>query len=61
LLNENHENSEHQKPNIKWFDRLTILSKVEGQIPMIKIQNRRNGHVTSLNHYLLKQVDFYYD
>jgi hypothetical protein len=34
LLNEIHENSKHQKPNFKWFDkpfdRLTVLSKVEG-------------------------------
>jgi hypothetical protein len=35
LLNENHENSKHQKPNIK-------------QTPMTKIQNRRNGHVKSI-------------
>jgi len=35
LLNENHENSKHQKPNIK-------------QIQMTKIQNRRNGRVKSI-------------
>jgi len=33
LFNENHENYKHQKPNIKWFDKLTTLSQVEGQIP----------------------------
>ena len=42
---ENHENSKHQKPNFKRFDKLTTLSqpveslkveRVEGQIPMTK-------------------------
>ena len=27
------ENSKHQVPNLKWFDKLTILSQVEGQNP----------------------------
>jgi hypothetical protein len=27
--------------NPKWFDRLTILSKVEGQIQMTKAQNSK--------------------
>jgi hypothetical protein len=39
-IKENHGNSKHQKPNFKRFDkpfdRLTVLSKVEGQIPMTK-------------------------
>jgi len=30
-----------QIPNIKWFDKLTTLSQVEGQIPMTKIQNSK--------------------
>ncbi len=34
MLDEDHENSKHQKPNPKWFDKLTTLSQVEGQIPM---------------------------
>jgi prophage tail gpP-like protein len=54
LLDENHENSKLQKPNLKWFDkpfdRLTVLSKVEGlttlsqvegQIPMTQILNSK--------------------
>jgi len=28
------ENSKKQIPNHKWFDKLTTLSQVEGQIPM---------------------------
>ena len=36
--NENHENSKHQISNIKWFDkpfdRLTVLSKIEGLITL---------------------------
>jgi len=27
-------NSKLQNPNFKWFDKLTSLSQVEGQIPM---------------------------
>jgi len=30
-----------QIPNIKWFDRLTTLSQVEGQITMTKILNSK--------------------
>ena len=41
MLNENHENSKHQKPNLKRFDKLTTLSRVEGQIPMTQIQNSK--------------------
>jgi hypothetical protein len=40
--NKNQENSKHQKPNIKRFDRLTTLSQVEGQIPMTQIQNSKH-------------------
>ena len=29
--------------NPKWFDRLTILSEVEGQIRIVKIQNSKRG------------------
>jgi hypothetical protein len=36
LLKRNHENSKHQKPNLKRFDKLTTLSQVEGQISMTK-------------------------
>jgi hypothetical protein len=36
----------HQKTNLKWFDRLTTLSQVEGQMPMTEIQNRHNGRGT---------------
>ena len=32
-------NSKSQITNIKWFDKLTTLSQVEGQITMTKIQN----------------------
>jgi len=32
-------NSKSQIANIKWFDKLTTLSQVEGQITMSKIQN----------------------
>jgi len=48
LLNENHQNSKHQKPNHKWFDQLTTLSQVEGQIPMTKTQNSKQARL-SLN------------
>jgi hypothetical protein len=41
LFNESHENSKHQKPNLKWFDKLTTLSQVEGQMPMTEIQNSK--------------------
>jgi hypothetical protein len=41
LLNKNHENSKHQKPNFKRFDKLTTLSQVEGQIPMTQTQNSK--------------------
>jgi hypothetical protein len=32
-------NDKSQIINYKWFDRLTTLSRVEGQITMTKIQN----------------------
>jgi len=31
----------YQITNTKWFDKLTTLSQVEGQITMIKIQNSK--------------------
>jgi hypothetical protein len=34
-------NSKSQIANIKWFDKLTTLSLVEGQITMTKIQNSK--------------------
>jgi len=34
LLCKNYENYKHQIPKLKWFDKLTTLSRVEGQIPM---------------------------
>jgi hypothetical protein len=34
-------NSKSQITNIKWFDKLTTLSPVEGQIPMAEIQNSK--------------------
>jgi hypothetical protein len=34
-------NFKSQISNIKWFDKLTTLSLVEGQITMIKIQNSK--------------------
>jgi len=41
LLSDIHENNKHQKPNFKWFDKLTTLSQVEGQIPINQIQNSK--------------------
>jgi hypothetical protein len=38
------ENYKSQNPNNKWFDKLTTLSQVEGQIPMTKIQNSKPSH-----------------
>ena len=35
-------NHKSQKTNIKWFDKLTTLSQVEGQIIMTKIQNSKD-------------------
>jgi hypothetical protein len=35
------EKFKHQNANFKWFDRLAVLSKVEGQIPITKIKNSR--------------------
>ena len=35
----NIKNFKPQMPNIKWFDKLTTLSKVGGQITMTEIQN----------------------
>jgi hypothetical protein len=32
-------NSKYQNTNTKWFDKLTTLSQVEGQITMTEIQN----------------------
>jgi hypothetical protein len=32
-------NPKSQNTNIKWFDKLTTLSQVEGQITMTEIQN----------------------
>jgi hypothetical protein len=32
-------NHNYQITNTKWFDKLTTLSQVEGQITMTKIQN----------------------
>ena len=34
-------NPKSQITNIKWFDKLTTLSPVEGQITMTKIQNSK--------------------
>jgi hypothetical protein len=33
--------AKHQKTNHKWFDKLTTLSQVEGQIPMTEIQKSK--------------------
>ncbi len=33
--------SQLQAPNFKWFDKLTTLSQVEGQITMTQIQNAK--------------------
>ncbi len=41
-------NPKHQKPNFKWFDRLTTLSPVEGQIPIAQIQNSKPSDSTGL-------------
>jgi len=35
-------NSKSQITNIKWFDKLTTLSQVEGQITMTKIPNSKS-------------------
>jgi hypothetical protein len=32
-------NNKFEIPNIKRFDKLTVLSKVEGQAPIVKIKN----------------------
>jgi len=37
------ESTKHETLNSKWFDGLTILSEVEGQIQMTKIQNLKQG------------------
>ncbi|MBW1942076.1 MAG: hypothetical protein JRJ51_04490 [Deltaproteobacteria bacterium] len=42
-------NDKCQNPNIKWFDKLTTLSQVEGQIPMTKIQNSKLLNVPKAN------------
>jgi len=39
-------NSKSQITNIKWFDKLTTLSLVEGQITMTKIVRASLGHTT---------------
>ncbi len=41
LSNEFKKNSKHQKTNLKWFDKLTTLSPVEGQTPMTQIRNTK--------------------
>ncbi|CAB1059116.1 hypothetical protein D1BOALGB6SA_3874 [Olavius sp. associated proteobacterium Delta 1] len=38
-----HENPKHQNTNYKWFDKLTTLSPVEGQIPMAQFQNSKQN------------------
>ena len=56
LLNDSHEKFKHQNTMLKWFDepfdRLTVLSKVEGltalsqvegQLPMTEIQNSKQS------------------
>jgi hypothetical protein len=42
------ENSKSQSTNYKWFDKLTTLSRVEGQITMTRIKN-----LTCLDHSIL--------
>jgi hypothetical protein len=37
-------NYKSQNPNNKWFDKLTTLSQVEGQITMTEIQNSKRSH-----------------
>jgi len=37
-------NSKSQISNNKWFDKLTTLSQVEGQITMIEIPNHKPVH-----------------
>jgi len=37
-------NSKTQISNNKWFDKLTTLSQVEGQITMTEIQNYKQEH-----------------
>ena len=38
-------NCKSQIPNIKWFDKLTTLSLVEGQITMTEIQNPKQKNI----------------
>jgi len=38
-------NPKSQNSNSKWFDKLTTLSLVEGQIPMAQILNFKKGSV----------------
>jgi len=61
LLNDNHEKSKHQKPNLKWFDKLTTLSQVEGQMPMTEIQNSKQANGTRELHMvfgMFRSLDF---
>jgi hypothetical protein len=47
LFSESHENPKYQNTNPKWFDKLTTLSSVEGQIPINQIQNSKRLPSTS--------------
>jgi hypothetical protein len=39
LLNENHENSKHQKPNFKQIP----MTQIQNSIPELRLQNTSNG------------------
>jgi hypothetical protein len=45
-------NSKSEARNPKWFDKLTTLSQVEGQIQMFKIQNAKERDPFSLTSLL---------
>ena len=45
------ENHKHQITNPKWFDKLTTLSKVEGQISMTEIQISKQTKRLPYNRY----------
>ncbi len=49
-------NSKSQITNIKWFDKLTTLSQVEGQITMTKIRNSKPVFVLVIEYWNLRFV-----
>jgi len=56
LRSVNNINSKFQITNNKWFDKLTTLSQVEGQIPMTEIQNPKPVYVLVIDYCNLMLV-----